>query len=636
VLVVVHRASWADFNAPDLESLSKIFRTGAVGLMNAPQGARSGPDPAAPFLTLGAGRLAKDPARPLELDTSHLLELGVLHVEGMDAARNANRTTGAIPGLLGAQLQRRGLSVAHTAGRQSLSPAVAAIGADTSGHLRFWVAWQQWGEWGWDKQWEASYHPSLGIVEVPGGNPWLDYVVGGLATYSLDFSRDLLIVLAPTTPPYPEKNRRAMAPVVVVGPGFGPGLLTSASTHQPGIISNTDIAPTILRFFGLDVPDAMTGHPLRGTASRDHVAALSRLDRATRTTWASRRPLIAAGVVWDGLALVLGALALTLGLDAGGRLGRFVRAALLLGLALPLGYLLQPAAPLSRAAAAVIVVFGWAAFAAWAAGRLPPSPLRVGVICAATALGLAAATATGSSLLWRSALGYEFMYGGRFYGIDNDLMLIWVACAAAASGVAADLWPGAAARRWLVAAWAATVLLIGAPFAGANWGGGVTAAVTGAAVYLALGPFRRRRLLGAAALLVAGLGFVLALHLLPGAQTHITEAIRLAAERGWGPLGAAVQRKWAANAQFVRSAPTLLAPAAALLVALFVTARPTRRWRAVFAAHPGTRAGLLAGMIGVAAGGLLNDSGALSVACAAPVLIGALLYVGLSEEPCRE
>src|SRR2546423_9184557 len=59
--------------------------------------------------------------------------------------------------------------------------------------------------------------------------------------------------------------------IAVIGNGFH-GLLTSPTTHIPGLVSIVDIAPT-------DLP----GHPtttLNGTPSKDALGQLSRLDRA--------------------------------------------------------------------------------------------------------------------------------------------------------------------------------------------------------------------------------------------------------------------------------------------------------------------------------------------------------------------
>jgi hypothetical protein len=53
--------------------------------------------------------------------------------------------------------------------------------------------------------------------------------------------------------------------------GFG-GNLTSDSTRTDGYVLSTDVAPTILRWYGLDVPEAMSGEPIRAEGAIDPAA----------------------------------------------------------------------------------------------------------------------------------------------------------------------------------------------------------------------------------------------------------------------------------------------------------------------------------------------------------------------------
>ena len=46
-------------------------------------------------------------------------------------------------------------------------------------------------------------------------------------------------------------------------PGLEPGLLESATTRRAGVVQLSDVAPTVLDLFGLDVPTEMEGRPMR-------------------------------------------------------------------------------------------------------------------------------------------------------------------------------------------------------------------------------------------------------------------------------------------------------------------------------------------------------------------------------------
>ena len=66
---------------------------------------------------------------------------------------------------------------------------------------------------------------------------------------------DLVMVVGPTPP----QARDALSVAAVRGPGFEPGLLRSTTTQRNGFVNLTDVAPTILTYFGLDRPDEMEG-----------------------------------------------------------------------------------------------------------------------------------------------------------------------------------------------------------------------------------------------------------------------------------------------------------------------------------------------------------------------------------------
>ena len=70
-----------------------------------------------------------------------------------------------------------------------------------------------------------------------------------------------------------DRHRRAAAST---------GELTSDSTRTDGYVLSTNVAPTILRRFGISVPAAMYGQPIRGEGS-DGVAS-------PRIAWRSRWP----------------------------------------------------------------------------------------------------------------------------------------------------------------------------------------------------------------------------------------------------------------------------------------------------------------------------------------------------------
>ncbi|HET8955238.1 MAG TPA: hypothetical protein VFN18_06220 [Solirubrobacterales bacterium] len=413
----------------------------------------------------------------------------------------------------------------------------------------------------------------------------------------------------------PTGRSDAPVPIGIRGPGFE-GNLTSDSTRMNGYVLSTDVAPTILDHFGIDIPTAMTGQPIRSDGSVD-VAAIESLGDRMEVISSRRGPVIGLNIVAWLLALGLVALL------SRGRLARpavrvtgltivFLPLVLLLGAALEPGetgerLLVLLLCPL-LAVTTLLLLRGYRALA---------------VASAATVLAYALDVICGSPLTSLSLLGPNPGLGVRFYGIGNELeaLLAVLVLAGTGAGLAAFA-PRASART---SAWAflGLGLLAAIVFAAGRFGADVGAAIVfpvGAAVAAATIAGRGRRPLALA--LVAAPLAVLALlalvDLLSGANAHLTRSVLDAG--GLGDLADVAQRRLQLSAHsFVR--PILLAflPVVATLALLAYVRRD--RLRAWLVAVPALRAGLIGALAATAIGTLANDSGALLLEIGAAYLL---------------
>ncbi|MBU4391259.1 MAG: hypothetical protein KJ907_14480 [Actinobacteria bacterium] len=86
-----------------------------------------------------------------------------------------------------------------------------------------------------------------------------DEALGGLLT-GVDLEKDLLVVCAPTPTEEMVERGELFTPLLVAGPGFAPGsLLYSPTTRRRGLVSNFDLAPTILASFNTGIPARIEG-----------------------------------------------------------------------------------------------------------------------------------------------------------------------------------------------------------------------------------------------------------------------------------------------------------------------------------------------------------------------------------------
>ncbi len=235
--------------------------------------------------------------------------------------------------------------------------------------------------------------------------------------------------------------------VLVSGPGYADGLLTASSTRRPGIVTLTDLTPTVAGWLGHPVPAGTVGARIGATSRGDLPATISALlDRDTaEQVWLATHGWFFAGYAAAG-ALAFGLPALVFWGAAAERRrarARCWRVAGLLAAAVPLGSYLanlvpwwqraHPAWWLYGMAVAWTLLLALAALALagpWRRGALTSGmggcPLNpFGAICGATVAVLGVDVMTGSRLQLESPFGLSLLVSGRYYGIGNDVLGVY-------------------------------------------------------------------------------------------------------------------------------------------------------------------------------------------------------------------
>lgn len=230
----------------------------------------------------------------------------------------------------------------------------------------------------------------------------------------------------------PSASGAHLTPVVVVGPGVPYGYLHSPSTKRAGIVTLTDLGPTVLDGLVGAVPHRMVGQPLRYQAS-SHVdlGMLRTIDRDGALHERIGNPITVPFVTFQVIVylFIAGLMARRRGV---GGLRSPLRFTVLAIAALPLASLLFRLIPgLSRLGPASVGVLFLLDFAvAAAAGRLRRHPLSALLaIMMATMAVLIVDVATGVRLLTSSYIGYALSGAGRFYGLGNAAFAVLSVCA---------------------------------------------------------------------------------------------------------------------------------------------------------------------------------------------------------------
>jgi hypothetical protein len=434
--------------------------------------------------------------------------------------------------------------------------------------------------------------------------------------------------------------------IIVSGPGFGPGLLRSASTRQPGLVLSTDLTPTILRWLrrsnaglvGSVITNSARG-PLAGA-----IAMLTGQDTAAQVYRLTAGWFFLVYGAAEAIAAALIALLLR-GQDAARTRRRLAayRNAMVSAAAVPAGTILAGLVPWPVQPHPALVLYGvalaWAAVIATAAlvGPWRRDPLgAAGFVSAVTVAIIAGAVVTGSRLQLDTPFGLSVLESGRWYGIGNNTLGVY-----AAAGLICAAWAGVAGLRAgsrpravaAAAAIAALVLLVCAiPAFGAKVGG--TVALTPAFLLLlaAIGGVRitpPRVALIAVSGLVVITGFAVLSYLFPA--VGVSDIGAFVGHVLHGTAGPILDRKASANLSsvtqtwFTPVVPVLVAVAGLMLVwperlRLRVLAR-------AFAAEPLLRPLLTSIWVAGVLGWLADDSGVRVPAAMLPLALPLALVI---------
>ena len=424
---------------------------------------------------------------------------------------------------------------------------------------------------------------------------------------------DLLIAIA--SPP-PARDRAL--PIGISGRGFD-GDLTSDSTRTSGYVLSTDIGPTIMRRFGLPIPDQMDGEPMRGEGSVDPAAVDDLADRMAVIPGRRAPVLIASLASWIAIALVVAAFA------PGAR--RAAAAWLALAFAyLPLMLLAGAAIEPGGFAEGLLVGIGCAALAALTL-RLGRGWSALATACAVSALAYAVDVIVGSGLTRLSLLGPNPILGARFYGIGNELEALFAVMVPVGVGAGLSAYTGwgreTRSGRTINEGRAAGAFLLAGLLAGLVFGLGRFGADVGAAMVLPVGAAvataalpssgpiratsRRSLILGLALTPFIALFLLALIDLASGAHSHLTRSVLDAG--GASDLADVVERRIRLSAHdFAQAAGNPLFWV--VVVGIGVGISQWRRIDTWLRPAPMARAGLIGACAAVAVGVVVNDSGA--------------------------
>ncbi len=612
LVVILLPGSLQDWQNADAPHLHHLMQTGAIAVMNTRTAHRAGAQeretPQSALLTLGAG------SRAAAIGTVASFLQARAQAPGTAAPVGAlfERRTGLSPRagqsvcLDWPAVIKANTDLGYDLHLGALADALAAHGysIEAGGGLDAdWVAAGSSGAVQHVSKLQAA--PGLCLVWDTGTNITKADAVVGIAAAQTAALGSRLVVVSPYARAAEYAQNERLMPVLVWGKDVPAGLLLSPSTRRPGLVTNTDFAPSVADYFGIMRSEfrplpfgfAWSVQPSSVSVMSGSVPKAARISRDAIQQARGMRllPYLAAVL---GFWLLAATAAVCRGFTPGAwtLVPLAALAAALFAVSLPSFWVLLPC------------VFGLTLALTRFVGRSS----ALAFMAAGVTLALITDLVTGNHLMQRSLLGYSAIEGARYYGIGNEAMGLLLGAALTAI---AHFWPaGKATRLALALLMGGIVLLLGS--AGAKAGGVlVSLAVFGTFLYAVSG----RRWTGRTAILltavVAGGMALTALgdaFLMPAhAHSHIGEAVRRIASGGPGEAGDIIRRKLMVEGRLAyHSAWAVLLWAGVLCTGILWQRTPLKR-QLKGQAEAAFRA---AGLVGIFACLLLNDAGVVAAA----------------------
>jgi len=296
---------------------------------------------------------------------------------------------------------------------------------------------------------------------------------------SIDMEKTMLVILSPN----PNKEMLAegnfgLTPAIIYAPDAKPGLLSSTTTRRPGLVTNSDLKPTVFSYLENNYPV-----PGISTIESDNNSLKKLNQQANLFTQLriSRNPLHYIFMFFVVLGTAVGALAFIAGRKD---FLRHVNYTVYCALSMPLVFLFISFTQYFSLAGVILLSFASALLIAALVHFLFKDPLDALLfLTLTTAILLTFDSFTGSRLMLISPLGSDAIAGGRFYGIGNDYMGILLACTIISTLLVLDKLKHTSIKPLHQALIGLLPLIlvsiaIGHPSFGTNMGGFITAVVT--------------------------------------------------------------------------------------------------------------------------------------------------------------
>ncbi|MDD3894180.1 MAG: hypothetical protein PHU36_04055 [Syntrophomonadaceae bacterium] len=469
----------------------------------------------------------------------------------------------------------------------------------------------------------------------------IDQMVGHVLN-GFDPDRDLVLLFPPSASSEQLKLKNSFLPVVAYGKNISPGSLTSGSTRRNFIIASTDIAPTVLNFFGLkDQLNSMIGVPVRVSSFQgDTIDTAAGIADSASTTTRLRTILVKSYVVMQIVFILLAVFAIFWFKP----LRKLAEPLVLSLVTVPLVFLFLGKIPFGQdiyyiLGAIVLVTLVTILFTKIFKENMFYAFISVSSL---TLLILIIDTLTGTSLIQSSVLGYDPMVGARYYGIGNEYMGIMLGSSIITAAAIFEKYSSRLVLAALTLFFLFLCFIIGNPGLGAQSDGIITAPVAFLVTLFLLSNLKMNW-----GLLAAVFGIVIAaaaaligydIHKPLELQSHLGRSFNHIVQGGSKELWTILIRKASMNIHLIRYTIWSRVFLVMFLVLSLLVFKPVGALRQLLQERPVLVKGFAGLITGAVIALVINDSGivATSTTCIYLVIPLLLLMFEIQENKSEE
>ncbi|MCF6093736.1 hypothetical protein L1765_07005 [Microaerobacter geothermalis] len=410
--------------------------------------------------------------------------------------------------------------------------------------------------------------------------------------------------------------------------------MTSLTTKRDGVIASMDIAPTVLTFFSLTVPENMVGTPLM-TGHLTGGKFWGEIERI-KEVYIQRPDILYSYVTYQVILLVTAILAFFFMKNRDGL--SFVKKITLTILLTPFMMLLLPALPFSLGKwGTLFLLLLVGLILSWLISILPIPPMLALLGLSNWVLVLYDGW-NGADWMKRSFMGYDPIIGARYYGIGNEYMGVVIGSVILSVSALVEWKPKW--KKWL--RYSAPLLFLlwifyfAYPGLGTNAGGALSATVTFTIFMIFFFfPNWSKKQIGVGLFMIFAIGLLslLVMNVVvdPSEQTHIGRAASNLLKGDWTEISQLIKRKVEMNLKLLRVSSWSKVFIVSLLISLLFVCRKSRFMEWLNQDYPFIWKGSVVILTGAVSALILNDSGIVAAATSIIFAAVPILYVNLER-----